>query len=297
MVRGRKKNKHVGYHVVAFIDLMGQQELLRNLTDLPELGNDEKREEFINKLKDTYGAVKTVRESINKFIGNFAKQKPSFENIPKEKRASFRELKNNPIRIKQFSDFVLAFLSLRNDTGAKLPVRGIFAILGACGTTQLISLASGQPLRGGIDIGVNIEIKHDEIYGSALARTYALESHIANYPRIVIGSELKNYLTQTSNNSANDDISRVSSATARLCLNMLAVDNDGYPFVDFLGSYFQQENDKLNLGNDFVKRAYNFVVEACEKYKSEQNTKLAFKYALLRTYMESRIHLWGVERV
>lgn len=293
----RKKNKTklgLGYHVVAFVDLMGQQELLRSLTKLPDEGNEEEYRELVSNLKDTYGAVKTMRESLQKFITSFEKQSIKPEGLPKEKKALFRELTNNPIRVHQFSDFVLAFLSLRSDQGAKLPMRGIYGILGASALTQLVSLASGHPIRGGIDLGVNLDIKHNEIYGASLARAYALESHIANYPRVVVGTELRNYLIQASMQSTNDEISKISSAMANSCLNMLAVDDDGYPFIDFLGEHFKDENEKLGFGNELVVKAYGFVLSSSAKFQEKQSSKLAFKYTLLRNYMESRLHLWGV---
>jgi hypothetical protein len=55
-------------------------------------------------------------------------------------------------------------------------------------------MSQGWPIRGGIELGLAMDIDNDDIYGPALARAYTLESKVAQYPRIVIGEELILYL-------------------------------------------------------------------------------------------------------
>ena len=292
----RKKNKQFdsSYYAVAFIDLMGQQEQLRTLESLPDTGNTEEHEAFVQTLKNTYGAVNTMRSVFNAYFSGFEKKRTPPNGLPKEKKQLFRELVPNPIRFHQFSDFVVAFSSLRTDRGAKLPVSSIYAIIGATAATSLTSLSSGHPIRGGIDIGVGIEVKHNEIYGAALARAYALESHVANYPRVVIGKELQSYLQFLAESTEMDEVAQVSREMAKQSMEFLAVDDDGYPFIDFIGSAVQREMAKMENGTELVRRAYSFVLESSKEFQSKQNSKIAFKYTLLRRYMESRLGLWGI---
>ena len=48
----------------------------------------------------------------------------------------------------------------------------------------------GRPLRGGIDVGLGLEITADEVYGPALERAHYLESRLADYPCVLVGDEL-----------------------------------------------------------------------------------------------------------
>ena len=58
----------------------------------------------------------------------------------------------------------------------------------------LVTLVWGHPARGGLDVGLGVEIAPGEVYGAALERAYQLESEVAQHPRLVIGKELVAYL-------------------------------------------------------------------------------------------------------
>lgn len=296
MSRNRKKDSlDVGYFAVAFFDLMGQQERLRKLTALPESKDSEEYQELVTSLKGTYGAVTGMRRVFRQYFEAFGKTDINIKNFPKEKRNTAKQLFSNPIKFHQFSDFIVAYMSLADNKGAKLPTRGIHGILGAAAATSILSLASGHPIRGGVDLGVGIEVKHNEIYGAPLARAYALESHVANYPRVVIGEELSDYLIQCSQLPDTSEIDVMKRHTAELCKDLIAIDNDGYPFVDFLGQgVYDQFGCEDNDIKEVVKRGYEFVLQSSAKYQEEKNTKIAFKYTLLRNYIESRLSIWGI---
>jgi hypothetical protein len=178
-------------------------------------------------------------------------------------------------------------MPLRDDIN-KLPMRGVFGVLAAAAVTFIGCLAHGQPIRGGIDIGIALEIENGEIYGPALSRAYNLESTVAQYPRVVIGEELFKYLNLSCNQEESDLFKSISKRTAKACLELLAIDDDGNPFIDYLG-----ESLKESLGNvydeELVSQAYNHVVSESLKHKTEKNPKLAFKYTLLRNYFEERL--------
>ena len=73
-------------------------------------------------------------------------------------------------------------------------MRGVYAALTSAASTFLTMLAGRQAIRGGIDVGVAVELRDKELYGPALARAYELESKTANYPRVVLGEELIRYI-------------------------------------------------------------------------------------------------------
>lgn len=189
-----------------------------------------------------------------------------------------------------FSDSVILFLSLRDDVN-KTPVGGVYSALAAAATTFLFMLASGHTIRGGIDIGVGIELSDDEVYGAALSRAYQLENRTAQYPRIVLGDELINYIQSKRSTTKRDFFTEANKKIADRCVDLIAIDTDGRPFLDYLGKGFKQQIAKNNT-YDIVEKAYDFVMKESVRCMEVKDSKLAFRYALLRNYFESRIHLW-----
>jgi hypothetical protein len=280
------KELFAGYYLVAFFDLLGQQEELRQMHSLPNLAVETEVEKFSARVKQTYGAVKGMRTSFRSFFNSFTKSQVDTFQLDPAQRLIFEQCKSNDIKIQQFSDCIAIFMPLRDDIN-KLPMRGVFGVLAAAATTFLSCLAYGQPVRGGIDVGLAIEIDNDEIYGPALSRAYNLESSVAQYPRVVIGEELIKYLNAHCNQEEKDIFSKISKESANACLKLLAIDDDGYPFIDYLGEYFKESMDETyNL--EIIEKAYGFVMTESEKHKAQKNPKLAFKYTLLRNYFEER---------
>ncbi len=76
----------------------------------------------------------------------------------------------------------------------KCPIGGIYHLLATVGSLCFTGLCKKQPLRGSVDISWGVELHPGEIYGAAVANTYELESEIAQYPRIVIGERVVDYL-------------------------------------------------------------------------------------------------------
>lgn len=292
MAKRKIKNQQLflGHYAVAFIDLLGQQEFLRNLRSLPNSEDPQDMEATKEHLKNTYGAVTGMRKFFSDSFAAYARKPRDLSELTPQQRKEFNALTNNPIEFQTFSDSVVIFMPLRTDT-AKLPVRGVFGILGAAATTFICCLAAGHPIRGGIDVGLGMDIAKNDIYGPALSRAYTLESRIANYPRIVVGNELVRYLETTRDQEPIDAAAVVAKKTAERCIECLAVDDDGYPFVDYLGeSYRRMFGEVIDVS--VIQKAYSHVLNFTAKYQKEKNSKLAFRYTLLRNYFEDRLPLW-----
>lgn len=293
--KGKKPDIVVSNHVVAFVDLLGQQERLRTFGILPGIDDQEVLEAFGETLQATYEAVRFMRHTFADYFAYFSKRKVDTSQLTKEQRSSFGKMKSNPIQFQGFSDSMIVYLSLTTTETNKLPMRGVYGVLGAAGITSLVCLARGHPLRGGIDIGWAAEVSKREIYGSALARAHALESRIAQYPRVVVGEELRRYLELTRDQEASDIISQAARMAAQTCLGLLAEDHDGQLFLDYLGEGFKSSVPDADLAAQLFHEAYDHVKRQCEKSKKEKNTNLAFRYALLEKYFDSRAHLWVAE--
>lgn len=129
----------------------------------------------------------------------------------------------------------------------------------------------------------------NEIYGPVVSKAYDLESKIAAYPRIVIGEEFVKYLdTHTlPGNGESEPHEKLRMKLASMCMSLIAIDDDGHPFIDYLGDGFKEH--LLSECDGYIRKAYQYVIEQSEKWKKEKNSKLAFRYSLLRNYFDARL--------
>jgi hypothetical protein len=294
MAKRKKKDQKLflGYYAVAFMDLLGQQDFLRNFHFLPNPDDQHDMDATREQLKNTYGAVTGMRKFFNDAFEAYSKRPINIglRELSAERRREFNALTNNPIKFYSFSDSVAIFMSLRTDT-AKHPMRGILGIFSAAATTFVCCLAAGHPIRGAIDVGLGMEITKNEIYGPALSRAYTLESRVANYPRIIVGNDLVSYLEKTRDQQPTDITSEVEKYVAERCFECLAIDDDGYQYVDYLGEFYRRMFGEV-IDVTVIQKAYSHVLNATEKYQKEKNSKLAFRYKLLRNYFEERLPVW-----
>lgn len=106
-----------------------------------------------------------------------------------------------------------------------------------------------------------------------------------------MGSELVRYLETARDQEPKDVSDIIAKKTAENCLECLAVDDDGYPFVDYLNEYYRRMFGEV-IDVSVIQKAYSHVLNFTAKYQKEKNSKLAFRYTLLRNYFEDRLPLW-----
>ena len=78
---------------------------------------------------------------------------------------------------------------------------------------------------------------------------------------------------------------------AELSASFIGIDEDGNAFLDYLGEGFRN-NIARNLEISIIQKAYAFVFKQWEKFRSEKNSMLAFRFMQLRDYFENRLHYW-----
>ncbi|HYA39751.1 MAG TPA: hypothetical protein VEF34_00475 [Syntrophobacteraceae bacterium] len=285
-----QEKKYIAWHVVAFLDLLGQQDKLREINALPNVQNEEEVTAFKQKIDVIYKpflALKTFfKDSIEPFIKG-GMDDAAFS--PQEQRL-LQEFRSTPISYRRFSDSLIVNLPLRSTLG-KFPCHAIYGVLVATATTFLSCLANSWAIRGGIDVGLAIDVDDGEIYGPALARAYTLESRIAQYPRIVIGDELIRFLRVISAQHALTGEDKAHTGFAMKSLNLLIVDDDGYTILDWLG---RDIREVFQHQPELVLSAYHFIIQESNKHKDNRDSKLGFRYTLLRDYVESRLPAWGL---
>ncbi len=281
-----KEKFNVGYYVVAFIDLLGQKERLKLIDQLPNQNNKQQMDEFLKKVRNTCGIVEFLYESFEDYFDCYKNTELS-KPIPNNYK---KLIQNSRIRFQTFSDGIVIYIPTLEDFQS-VPVQDIFGLLGACASIYLLLLAKGFAIRGGIEIGIGFESSKYGVYGPVVPASYELENNIAQYPRIIIGNELIRYLQFEKSNPGDDIVTKYRKRMATLCMEMIEEDIDGYFILDVLDKSFK-ENIAKEIVDDVPIRAYDFILKHLTEFKLKKNTKLSFRYQLLKAYFEKKIDIW-----
>lgn len=276
------RNFKLGHHLVAFLDVLGQRGRFRGLR-MPTNADEEAQVKEV--LKQTAGFVLELR-------GTFQSQFEVFEKGAYMGAHTKRSLRPNFVG---FSDSFVTSVPLRNEGGDLVPAVTVFSALAAAASVMRNSLASGHPLRGGIDVGLATEIGQGEIYGTALERAYLLECKAAHYPRIVIGDELWKYLNSVLAEFGKREtpIAKAIAAITQKTMGLIATDTDEKRILDYLGTVFV-ENSAPAYSEHVIQPAYEFVLSEQIRLTAEGDPEMIERCASLRSYFESRLPLWGL---
>ena len=155
---------------------------------------------------------------------------------------------------------------------------------------MLTSLAWGHPMRGGIDIGTGIEVEPGQLHGPAVVKAYELESEIAGYPRVVVGSMFAEYL-KTIVGTRGDTRDTLDADCARTVREMLRQDGDGQVIVDYMGETFKKYVSSM-IDREIIHQARQFAAGQLAHFTTRKNEKLQGRYERLVEYFDSRTHVW-----
>jgi hypothetical protein len=283
------KTLQLGNHLVAFLDVLGQRERFRALHH-PTTPED--KAEVGEVLRQTAGFVLQLR---NVFDTQFTAFEAGLTNLKKHTE--------KPVRPKfmGFSDSFVTSVPIRTDDGHLALMVTIVSALSAAAGVMSVSLASGHPLRGGIDVGLAVEIGPQEIYGTALEKAYLLESEEAGYPRIVIGEELWHFLSSAHAHFQVQETPESKAITAIIekAKRLIAIDKDGKRVLDYLGPAIVENYPGLieKIKELEVKPIYEFVLAEQERINKRNDPKLIARYHAFRYYIESRLPLWNFDVV
>ena len=183
-------------YCLGFLDLLGQREAMRGQGLIPTMKTDDDVNAFQTIVIDTIGPIRRVQEHIENLLDhvhNPDADSPVRDKLPEKQRPIWDEMQRSSIKRQRWSDGLVVFESLGNQN-IKCPMNGVYAIFVASGMICFLGLEEKQPVRGAIDVGWGVELQSGEVYGPVLARAYELESEIAQYPRIVVGSDVLQFL-------------------------------------------------------------------------------------------------------
>ena len=279
-------------YVVTFLDVLGQREVFKAIEKFQLIEHTDEFKKALGSIHfDSTHNVKNLRDSFVDFFNQLTVERPIPKGIPQNKMEMFKEMRKSNLKYKTFSDSMQFFASLKTDRFHCIAMNSVLTMLTATGGLLLATLAKKKVYRAGIDIGIGAEIEDNEVYGPALFRAYELESKIAQFPRIVVGDALINYLQNLIHknpqiaNQAIEDI-ELCKVWAEYCFKSLKQDIDGYIILDYLGENFSS-GLKEALGDKFqiyFDLAFDFIQSEYLKFKKAKDTKMSQRYYWLLQY-------------
>ena len=197
------------------------------------------------------------------------------------------------IRVWGMSDSVFVALPLSPSRDSIERLMDIHYVLLVTSWMWLTSLASGVPLRGGIDIGTAAPILPiEEVYGDALAKAHHLESKFAGWPRIALGDTLVSTLraalrkndgflegllegrTVPTAPGLDMEISRATRLST-----LMILDPHKQPFLDTIGPAAMAFLAHVDSGAaDIFRTAYANAQKARGEFQADGEVELAKRY-------------------
>lgn len=282
-----KEKVFYGKYFVVMMDLLGQKEMYRKLEEhsAPESS------EFKALLKKFIGQIEYFKRDVDNFLKSMENFQPELE-YPAEHKKLIARYRKKIYKIQRFSDGIMMYVPLAHRSDA-MPISSVYSSLVCAGSTMLMSLARGNPIRVGIGIGGGIEIEDGELFGPSIGYAHIMESKRARFPRIALHENVFDYLCAYEQLHESEQIEdKIQAKMAALCLSMLAQDKDNEIIFDYLGSY-AWENCYTASDKKLLDPAFKFITEQQSSFAAENNDKVAEKYNYVKDYFENSGRLGG----
>lgn len=280
------------YQFVAFIDVLGQTRRLLRLRKLPAT-EDEKKETAVV-LDETAGYIMGLRKGFMEYFQAGNSSTGRLDCLPADKQAMAEKLRRSEVFITSISDSIIMAVPLSNEDDHCMSINSIYsALYGICGIF-LLSLAERKPFRCGVDVGLGVRLTEHEFYGSGGVKAYYLQDKVAQYPRIVVGDSLFNYLSSVQGLVSDTLLATFAKKKAGDCKSLVTHDHDGLRILDVIGEGVKSVG---GIDEQLVQKAYTFIVQCHDSLSKSGDYKLRARYGLLRKYFESRIQLWNVQAI
>lgn len=283
----------ISSYLIAYLDIQGQKDKILSLTYPPSTEEEETKAVCV--LKDTVDYVVGLRNAFLEFFNAFNRPTGRLDVLTPEQRAKAEQLRHCYAEVRGVSDSIIITVPLSYGTDYCTPLNGIHsAFYGICGIF-ITALACHQPFRGGVDIGWGVRLPRakKEVYGSALVKAYFLENKIAQYPRVVIGDSLLTYIRSIETIKADNSNINRAKVVASQCEEFITTDYDRLNILDIIGKGTQSVEGGVD--SDLVEKGYTYVVDTHNKLTSAGVIGLSSRYGCLRSYLESKLHLWNIQ--
>ncbi|MEX1665057.1 hypothetical protein [Zhongshania arctica] len=274
----------VSNYCACFIDLLGQKDALKGQSVMPELIDDQKKAEFQSMVMKSVGAITRLQQHAEFFRRASDETESIRGELAPADQLLYDEMSVLKAKQQRWSDGLVFYQSLNTKT-SKCPMNAVLDIFMLAGSLCMLGLVDKQPIRGAVETSWGVELHESELYGAVVANSYVLESSVAQYPRIVIGEHTMSYLRAHLEHTPDpaDKLDIYNRNLAVKCLNMTAIDQDGYNILNYLGAEFKSSvfrEESKSLYDD----AYVYICDQYELHKENKNSTLALRYSWLKGY-------------
>lgn len=265
-------------YAVAFVDLLGQK------AEMPGRHLPDDKQEAIALVKRSVGKIVSTQKLFEIFYESYSSGTTIYSQVPREIQDQVPDMAPGELKRQVFSDGFVLYVPLGEGI-IRSPVNSLFGLLIASGALCSHGLAANSPVRIGIDVAWAVEYKPGELYGSALAHAYRLESEVARWPRVVVGDGLTDYLQHYAKFPGVDISSQFRRQMATRCREMISEDIDGQQFLHYLGPAFASAVGS-GIDGDVIHKAKSFIQFQFEKWEQERNDELAERYRIVGQYYQ-----------
>ncbi len=278
------------HFLVAFIDVLGQSNKILGNSVYPPGERD--LTAIKKNLSETSEYIVSLRDAFSDHFKRYRKLKDVLPGLTSEQKKNEQRMRAFSAELRGVSDSIIVTVPLENKTDNCIPINNILATFQGICLVYCKAVAEHKPIRGGIDVGWGNRLSQNEVYGSALAKAYTLESKKAEYPRVIIGESLWKYINYVEKFQTNTKFGKRAKSIAKQCKYMIAKYRKHY-ILDVVGEAVKSSD--LGIDSKLVKTGYDYTVESQLHHEKEGDNKLALRYKLLRNYYESRLSLWGLK--
>lgn len=300
----------IRYYFVLLLDILGQKEQLGRWENLSADGVV--TEDTRGGIQRSLGPVRDVRREFAAILEKWHKcdqqwvvqlsaglNPPPGSDLDRCKAISVPEIK-----LRGFSDLLIAYAPATTGSADDWNIVGLLRILELLNILIPQCLACGIALRGGVCIGTGVEYDRNCFYGPAIAVAHDLESRVADYPRVVVSTNLRDFI-RCNLAEGNGPIDGFIRNGFERCQGLIADEQDGQTVVDYLGA---GSLGSLPATDNFVRQhrktiadAAKFVTAERERFadaaaavpsQDQDMARLAEKYLRLENYFRSRRANW-----
>lgn len=274
--------------VAIFIDALGQKNNLYELESklLSETHDMEKLKESIDK---TYSRVSSTRNGFFNYLSILTNdsQKQSFVGCHPTFNSDFKKYMAQKVYFEHMSDSIFIYFPLNNESDAEYNSPMLFHAILAIILLQTKAISEGIFFRGGIDVGFGALLPEENyttnlsLYGPVLSRVAKLEAKCAYWPRIVVGSELCDYI-KSGHLNVGTDLSRVECLTFYhdWCNELIAYTDD-FAMLKVFG-----EASKKYFGSEYPDMVMKSLIEIKRNIDiAKGDAKVVERYSTLFKYI------------
>lgn len=254
MVEDNLEMRTYGRYLVGVFDVLGQS---KKLQAIHSAASEQHR---IDNLRSTVGAVIRTRQRFQEIFIGAPKYGGRASALPEPQRSEMLAAMSGEIVCWGVSDAIYVGVPLVDTRHRAACAGDVFATLLAAAAVWLTGLRENEPIRGGMEIGLGVDIEPGEIYGQALEAAYRLESQVAGRPRIVVGPGCVEYLNTLKQwNSAAEMAGR--------SLSVLRRDHDDNMIVDGLGPTVRSTFASMREFGEHFAEAHENVRANCRRFR------------------------------